>query len=70
MNFLKKPESELVIFGELKFTSDLPKKCFRYTFDAKKKQKIDYFTCKTCSLNCKTYETYSIPESICFKTLF
>ena len=49
---LKKPNSELVIFGHIKFESDLPKRCFKHSFDPKNLKPIDYFQCADCNLKC------------------
>ena len=48
----KKPNSELVIFGKITFESDLPKRCFKYAFNATDKKPIDYYQCATCNLKC------------------
>ncbi|RNA11114.1 zinc C3HC4 type (RING finger) domain containing [Brachionus plicatilis] len=45
-----KPNSEFVLFGNIKFESDLPKRCFKYIFDKNKPKPIDYFQCEDCLL--------------------
>lgn len=51
--FIKKPNSEFVIFGKIIFESDLPKRCFKYIFDKNDLKQIDYYQCEDCLLKCK-----------------
>ena len=44
------------MYGQVKFESDLPKVCFSTAFNADDKNPMDYFTCKTCKLNCMFVE--------------
>ncbi|XP_076104335.1 uncharacterized protein LOC143073008 [Mytilus galloprovincialis] len=43
------PGSEIVIFGEVKFESDLPKKCFAGLYKKEEDQIVDYFICQSCN---------------------
>ncbi|VDI10596.1 Hypothetical predicted protein [Mytilus galloprovincialis] len=43
------PGSEIVIFGEVKFESDLPKKCFAGLYIKEEDQIVDYFICQSCN---------------------
>ncbi|CAF0730994.1 unnamed protein product [Brachionus calyciflorus] len=47
---LIKPDSEFLFFGNIKFESDLPKRCFKYIFNKDKPVSIDYFQCQDCML--------------------
>ena len=51
--YLQKPGSEIALYGTVQCQSDLPKYCFASTFQKGEAQTVDYFTCKTCSINCK-----------------
>lgn len=44
------PGSDVVIFGDVKLRSELPKPCFTALFE-EGEDKMDYFTCKDCSFN-------------------
>ena len=49
----QKPGSEIAVYGTVKCESDLPKHCFATTFESGQSNRVDYFTCKDCSFNCK-----------------
>ncbi|XP_072166671.1 uncharacterized protein [Diadema setosum] len=44
------PGSHIVIFGEVKLRSELPKPCFAFLFE-EGEEKTDYFSCKECKFN-------------------
>nr|XP_054754474.1 uncharacterized protein LOC129260531 [Lytechinus pictus] len=44
------PGCDIVIFGEVKLRSELPRPCFTALFE-EGEEKMDYFTCKDCSFN-------------------
>ncbi|XP_070541795.1 E3 ubiquitin-protein ligase TRIM17-like [Ptychodera flava] len=56
LEFGAKPGSEIVIIGQVKCKSDLPKQCFARVFEAGTEQIVDYFTCHDCKFNwvCKS----------------
>lgn len=43
------PGSEIVIFGEVIFESDLPKQCFSTMYKKEEDQVVDYFLCQHCN---------------------
>jgi len=49
------PGAQFVLQGQLKCTKDAPKKCYKLVHpslvEASKVSAIDYFTCRTCTLN-------------------
>ncbi|KAK3108316.1 hypothetical protein FSP39_005496 [Pinctada imbricata] len=49
LEFNMKPNSEIIIYGQIVCESDMPKQCFINTFKKGGEQKIDYFFCKQCS---------------------
>lgn len=44
------PGSEVIIYGNLKFASEMPKQCFVKVFRKDAGIKMDYFACKDCKL--------------------
>ncbi|XP_030832479.1 uncharacterized protein LOC100893922 isoform X2 [Strongylocentrotus purpuratus] len=44
------PGCDIIIFGEVKLRSELPRPCFKALFE-EGEDKMDYFTCKDCSFN-------------------
>ncbi|XP_064607813.1 tripartite motif-containing protein 75-like isoform X2 [Liolophura sinensis] len=46
-----KPNSDLVVWGNVKCKSDLPKLCFVKLFSPGEQKSVDYFSCKQCGFN-------------------
>lgn len=48
LNHNMSPGSEIVVVGDVKFESDLPKQCFAVQYNKEENQTVDYFICEQC----------------------